>query len=61
MKLVAGVLTLLIIWPMTFFLTWSMLKMIGATDLMWFVFWAYIPISLICGLLMAMAQAVEDK
>ena len=61
MRVAVGVLTVFIIWPMSFFLTYSMLKMMGASDLMWFIFWAYIPVALICGIMTAIAGAQDEN
>ena len=61
MKTAASVLTIFTVWPMSFFLTFSMLKTMHASDLMWLVFWAYIPVTLICALLVVLAEAVDNK
>ena len=61
MKAIASAVTVLIIWPVAFYLQWSVLRMVGATDVMWLLFWAYVPLSLICALILVVAEALDKK
>ena len=60
MKIVVAVLSVFILWPVSFALTFSILRMVHATDLMWLLFWGYVPLALIVGILGAIASSLED-
>ena len=40
-----GILTLFFALPIWFNLLFSILTMVGATDVMWWLYWSYVPIS----------------
>ena len=61
MKLIASILTIFIVWPVAFFLQWSVLKMVGATDLMWLLFWGSVPLTMICALIIVIAEAIDKQ
>jgi len=37
----------LITGPIWYYLLYQLLKRVGASDLMWFLYWAYLPVSLL--------------
>lgn len=47
MKAAAGILGIFIVMPIWFYLLHSILTAIGANELEWFLYWAYVPVSLI--------------
>lgn len=50
-KVIMGVLKLLILTPIGFYLFFNVLKSINATELIWFLFWMYVPIMVICAII----------
>jgi len=53
--------TLLIQTPIYFYLVIQILKRVQATELMWFLFWIYVPISIITSLLVKLFLALGEK
>lgn len=45
-KIMSGLLALFVTAPIWYFLMYSILEKIGASELTWFLFWVYVPISL---------------
>ena len=43
---VLGILVIFIQMPIWYYLMYSILKSVEATQLMWFLFWVYLPLSL---------------
>ncbi len=50
-KTVMGILGIFIVMPIWFYLQYQVLVRINASELMWFLFWVYIPVSLLVGIL----------
>ena len=46
MKTLAGLLALLVVLPCWFYVQYQILTAIEATELTWFIFWAYVPASM---------------
>lgn len=47
MKTAVALLTVFIALPIWFFLVYKILVTINASELMWFLFWIYVPVSLV--------------
>lgn len=58
MKLIGGLLALLVSLPIWYYLLYQILVRVNASELMFFLFWAYVPITF---LVMALAKATEDS
>lgn len=58
-KLIGGLLALFVSMPIWFYLVHWMLKTTGAGELQMFLFWIYLPASLLIHLLTAIASASE--
>ena len=56
MKYIPGLLVIFIAWPISFYLWYNMLKLVGASELMWFLFWAYVPAVLLASIIGVIAQ-----
>lgn len=56
MKAIASALTLLVLLPVSMYLSYQILVRVSATDLMWVLFWAQLPLLAIAGLINAMAD-----
>lgn len=46
-KIVAGVLSLFVTLPIWFYLLHEVLEAVQATELMWFLYWVYLPVNLL--------------
>lgn len=58
MKILSALIAVFITVPIGIYLQYMILKMLPATELMWFLFWVYVPF----GLLVAVVQRLmEDK
>lgn len=55
----AGV-SLFITLPVWLFLQYKILELIGATELMWFLFWCYVPLVFIMAIVSKIAEAEKD-
>lgn len=59
MKLIRNTVAALITTPIWFYLLYKILVAVNATDLMWFLYWIYLPFTV---LVYALAAAIEgDK
>lgn len=47
MKAIAGLLALFVSLPIWFYLLYQILEAVHATQLMWFLYWAYVPVSIL--------------
>lgn len=52
---IAGFLSLLVVLPIWFYLMFSVLKMVGATDIMWLLYWVYVPVVSLSNVLIKLA------
>jgi len=52
---VAGVLSLFIVMPIWFFLLYRILDAVNATELTWFLYWVYIPVTILAGVLVKLS------
>lgn len=57
-KIIAGLLSLFLSLPIWIYLQYKVLVIIGATELMWFLFWIYVPVTILS---LMLAKLVEDK
>lgn len=55
--IISGLIALFITLPLWLYLFYSVLKAVNATELMWFLYWVYAPVSLFAGVL---AKIVGD-
>ena len=58
MKNLMAVLALFVQLPIWYYLLYKVLGMVGATELMWFLFWIYVPAGF---LVSALNQAARSK
>ncbi len=56
MKTIAGLLALFVIMPIWFFLLYRILEAVNASELMWFLYWAYLPASILSNVLVKLAE-----
>ncbi len=60
MSLIASLLTLCITLPIWYYLQYKILGLVGATELMWFLFWIYIPVAIVSQLLLKIGEHMGD-
>lgn len=58
MKKISSILGLFIVAPIWYYLLYSILQRVDASELMWFLYWAYIPVALLVGII---NKIVEQK
>jgi hypothetical protein len=51
MKTFSGLLTLFFSLPIWFYLLYKILVAVNATEVMWFLFWAYIPVATVANVI----------
>jgi hypothetical protein len=65
MKIAVNFIAMLIVMPIWWYLMYKILQGVNASELMWFLFWIYIPSSLIVRVLQTLiereAKALEGK
>ena len=57
MKFISAILVLLVTVPIWFYLLYKILIAVNATDLMWFLYWAYVPIAFIASAIAKIAES----
>jgi hypothetical protein len=56
MKTVAGLIALLVTLPIWFYLVYKILEAINASELMWFLFWVYLPTTVLASVLARLSK-----
>ena len=59
MKTLGGLLTLFITMPIWYYLIYKILTLVVATELMWFLYWVYLPIGITAQILVKIAEGQE--
>lgn len=54
-KGIAAILSVLVVLPIWFYLFYKVLAAVNASELMWFLYWIYLPVALIASLLTKIA------
>ncbi len=57
-KLVSFILSVVIALPIWFYLMYQILVRVQASELMWFLFWVYVPVTILS---FAVAKMIEGK
>jgi len=58
-KTIANLLGLLVVAPIWYWLLYQVLTRVQASELMWFLYWVYVPVALFSGALLKIADANE--
>lgn len=56
MKAAAGLLGIFVTMPIWFYLLYKVLQGVSATDLMWFLYWVYVPFTIIVQIALKLAE-----
>ena len=54
MKVAAVLLQYVIVAPIWYYLLYQVLARVGATELMWFLYWIYVPVAVFSGVLIGL-------
>lgn len=57
LSVIAGLATLFVTLPIWYYLLYQVLSKVQATELMWFLFWVYVPVNLFVMAAMKVAQS----
>lgn len=58
MKIIVGLFAIFLMLPITFYLQYKVFSIIGATELMWFLFWVNLPLAI---LMQIVSKLLESK
>lgn len=58
LKLILGVITVFVTLPISLYLQYQILQRVQASELMWFLFWIYVPLLFLLSLV---AKLADDK
>ncbi len=56
-KTIASVLGFLVVMPIWYYLVYQLLKRTDASELMWFLYWVYLPVGILVGVLNKIVEA----
>lgn len=60
-KIVANIIFTVIVMPIWWYLIYKILQGVNATELMWFLFWVYVPASLLSRVLFSVVENSVKK
>lgn len=59
-KIISGILAVFVILPIWYYLLYKILIAINATELMWFLYWVYLPVGLLVSILQKMNEGLDE-
>lgn len=60
MKAIYGLISLFLVAPIWYYLLYKVLQGVNATDVMWLLYWVYVPAALFCSILQKIAEAASE-
>lgn len=57
---VVGLLVLFVVTPIWYYLVYHILKRVNASELMWFLYWIYVPVGIFAHLLGKVTEGADD-
>ena len=57
LKIVSAFFSALIVTPIWYYLLYQILARVGASELMWFLFWVYVPVGLLATTLFKLTES----
>lgn len=61
MKVISTLIALFVSMPIWYYLMYKILTLVQATELMWFLYWIYLPFGLFASLLAKLVEVLEKK
>lgn len=58
-KAIAGILVLFVTTPIWYYLLYKVLEAVNASELMWFLYWIYLPVGILATSLGKLAEAAD--
>ena len=59
-KAIVAVLSVFIVMPIWYYLLYKVLQSVNATDVMWLLYWVYVPVAIIVSILQKLVEAAAD-
>jgi hypothetical protein len=59
LRLFVGLMAIFILTPIWYYLLFKILQATNATDLMWFLYWVYVPVGIVVGIAGKLAEKAE--
>lgn len=59
MRAVVGVLSVFVVAPIWYYLLYKILQSVGASELMWFLYWVYLPVAILAAVVTKIADASD--
>ena len=59
-KAISGLLAVFIVMPIWYYLMYKLLQGVNATDVMWLLYWIYLPVAIFVQILTKLAEAAES-
>lgn len=59
-KAIYGLLILFVTMPIWYYLLYKILEIVHATEVMWLLYWVYLPVGILAGILKAVADAATE-
>ena len=56
MKTIGAILGIVIVLPIWYYLLYKILQGVNATDLMWFLYWVYLPVGVLVQVILKIAE-----
>jgi hypothetical protein len=60
LKIISGLLAVFLSLPITFYLWYSVLKRVDASELMWFLFWVNLPVMIVVQIISKLTEKAGD-
>lgn len=60
LQLFAGLISLLVTLPIWYYLQYKILEIVNASELMWFLFWIYLPVGVIMAILNKFVENMKE-
>lgn len=57
LKIITGIISVLVVMPIWYYLLYKILIAIGASELMWFLFWIYLPLGILTQILVKITNS----
>lgn len=61
MKAIVAILSIFVTAPIWYFLLYKILQLVGATDVMWLLYWVYLPVCVMVQIIAKLADVGEAK
>lgn len=60
-RIISGVLTVCLVMPIWYYLLYKILVAVNASELMWFLYWIFVPVGLVTSILSRVVEKENEK